>query len=552
MRKNSFIYLNLTQFFSALNDNIYKLLLIFQLIALQGISESNTILSFAGAIFVLPFLFFASLAGSLADRFSKRSLIVITRVTELFVVSLGVLAFFLENSTLGYFVLFLMATQSALFSPAKYGIIPEIVAKEDISRFNGIMTATTYLAIIMGTFFASFLADITKRNFVFASMFCMIIAIFGALTSWGIEKTSPQAKNKKLSFRFFTDIYKTLKKAKKTRHLLFTIIFGSYFLFLGAYIQLNIIPFATQSLGLTEIQGGYLFLMSAIGIGIGSFFAGRLSGKEVELGIVPLAGFMLVLLLFGIYLFASHFFIICSLLILLGMFGGFYIVPIDAFIQAASPNEDRGENVAASNFLNFLGVVIASFFLFLFGNVFKLSAAEGFLLISLLTFFLTLSLFFVMRDQVIRFLLAKVFSPFWKLDIQENINLRHTSPILLIGARTSWLDSVIVMAALPRLIRYVAPVEESFLNNKSFLQRLWQSFMKKDLITNAEEIAQELDLHHSLCLMYPHSQSQKWEEMLYKLALEKKVVLVKITIEREASHFKALFSTPARLTFSPL
>src|SRR5262249_25250948 len=160
-------------------------------------------------------------------------------------------------------------------------------------------------------------------------------------------------ERKKVSARFISEILKSLRLAKKIRYLLPTLVFGAYFLFMGAYTQLNIIPFTLQSLHLSEVHGGYLFLMTAIGIGIGSYLAWKVSGKEVELGFVTLSVIGVALCFFGLYLFQFHFFIVVPLLILLGFCGGFYIVPIDAFIQVASPDKDRGQNVATGNFLSF-------------------------------------------------------------------------------------------------------------------------------------------------------------------------------------------------------
>lgn len=160
----------------------------FFLINIKGEEHSNTILSLAGAVFVIPFLLFASFAGTLADRYSKRSIIYFTRFMEILTTSFGVAAFAFHSSVGGYAVLFLMATQSALFSPCKYGIIPELVPKAKISNCNGIITATTYLAIIFGTFLASFLTEATHKNFVFSAFTCILVATAGLIASFGIEK----------------------------------------------------------------------------------------------------------------------------------------------------------------------------------------------------------------------------------------------------------------------------------------------------------------------------------------------------------------------------
>lgn len=127
---SSFSALNITQFLTALNDNLYKLLLIFFLISVQGAEHSNTILALAGAIFVIPFLIFASLSGTLADRFSKRSIIYFTRITEILTMCLGVLAFVFKSQIGGYAVLFLMAVQSTLFSRANMVLFLKLFQKQ--------------------------------------------------------------------------------------------------------------------------------------------------------------------------------------------------------------------------------------------------------------------------------------------------------------------------------------------------------------------------------------------------------------------------------------
>lgn len=544
----SFAALNLAQFLSALNDNIFKLLLIFMLIHLKGPASSNMILSLAGAIFVIPFLLFASIAGTLADRFSKRNVIVVIRSVEIAVMILAVWAISRQSAVGGYLILFAMATLSALFSPCKFGIIPEIVPSEKISHYNGILTATTYLAIILGTFLAALLADITHRDFVFSSSICIVIAVLGAFFSFWIKKTPPAASFKKVSPRVFTEIYRTLRKAKKIRYLLVAIIFAGYFLFMGSYVQLNIIPFALQSLHLSEVQGGYLFLMTAIGIGLGSFLSGRLSGKEVELGFVPLATMGIMATLFGLSLFASQFYLVSFLLVLLGILGGFYIVPMESFIQAASPPENRGQNVAAANFISFLGVIIASFLIGFLGGILKLSASTGFFIVGLITFFVALLLFLLMADSVLRLVIAKCARYFWGLKVVGRRNLKNI-PLLLVAERHSWLDTVVVMAALPRLIRYIVPIEGRFVKTRSLIYRLLAIIpLDSDhfvLLGSAatDLIEKELSLGHPVCLMQPTKLRSRnlaaWEEEVGRLISHTKVPILPVHITRKRPHKQA-------------
>ena len=229
--KTSFTYLNLTQFLGAMNDNIFKLLIIYFFIEVEGIENSNTILATTGAIFVLPFLFFSASSGFLADRFSKSNIIIYTKVLEFVALALGVLALQYESKTAAYAVLFLMATLSAVFAPSKYGIIPELVDNEKITKANGLMSSFTFLAIILGTFFASFFLDITGKQFIIVALISTFFAFIAMVTSFCIEYTPPADTTKRFNILFLSEIYETLKIAAQRPSLL-TAVFGSaFFLF---------------------------------------------------------------------------------------------------------------------------------------------------------------------------------------------------------------------------------------------------------------------------------------------------------------------------------
>lgn len=562
MRKyfTSFVSLNLTQFFSIINDNLYKLLLIFLLISIRGEEQSNMILSLAGAIFVVPFILFASISGTVADRFSKRTIIYITRVFEIIIMIGGVLAFTYHSVIGGYSVLFLLATHSAFFSPAKYGIIPEIVPTEKISKCNGILSATTYLGIIVGTFLASLLTEATNKNFILAGSCCVLFALLGAASCLGIKKTVPQAAEKKVSARFISVIYNALKKARNIRYLLPTIIFGAYFLFMGAYTQLNIIPYVLQSLHLSEVYGGYLFLMTAVGIGLGSFLAGFFSSKQVELGFVPFAALGAALSFITLFLISGSILGAVIALIFLGIFGGFYIVPVEAFIQAASPNEDRGQNVATANFLNFIGVIIASGLLAFLGSYLKLSAALGFLVMSILTFVLAITLFILFADQVLRLILAKTARFFWDIRATGRKKFVTDPPTLYVGRRTSWIDTLIVMTAIPRMIRYIVPIRRKITGRPLLYSLLSLVPVDKRAFTLSGDkilrtINNELTSGHSICIMLP--QTANWDDKIKLLQKRVDFKVVPIRIDRKIlrkdtpirKQLSELFKTPIHIHF---
>lgn len=556
---SSFTALNVTQFLTTLNDNIYKLLLVFFLICTMGKGSSNTILSLAGAVFVIPFLLFAPIAGTLADRFSKQRIILFSLFYEIFVVSLAILFFAIQSAIGSYIVLFLMALLSTLFSPCKYGILPEIVKREKISHYNGLLTSTTYMAIILGTFLASFLADITKRNYLISVSICVLIAIVSLFFSLGIEKTAPQAEEKKVSPNYFSFLTTTFKSARRIRYLLPSIFFAAFFLFMGSFVQLNIIPFTIQSLNLSEIEGGYLFLLTAIGIGVGSFLSGRFSGKEVELGFVPLAALGISLTLAALFFFQHHFFVIAPLLIVVGFFGGFYIIPLETFIQISSPAQDRGQNVASSNFLSFLGVLFASFLLAFFGNFLGFSAAEGFLAVGIMTFFVFIILTFILADQLFRFTL-RLFAPFWTVKVTGRRLIQYTPAQLIVAPRLSYVDTLILMAILPRMIRYVIPMDPRLKKQKSLLRLLRVIPVDIGIEPEMLEIHQEMELGHSVCLMLPSAlpitHVEGWGDKLEKIRKNFNAPLIAVSISRKRPEkkgvwreFFSLFKTPITLSY---
>ena len=392
--------LNLAQFLGVINDNVFKFTMAFLLIDAFGKEHASSILSATGAIYVIPFLLFSSSAGILADRFSKQKLLVIMKIVEMSVMVLAIFAFATISVLSCYILLFLLATHSAMFGPSKYGIIPELVENEKVSRANGLITSFTYLAIIIGTFLASFLTELTSRHFTLIAIFCFIVALGGFFSALGIKHTQPQGSQKKMNVFFVREIYRTLKASTQTRHLLPAIVGSSYFLFIGAFTQLNIIPFALQSLNLSEVTGGYLFLATALGIALGSYIAGKASKKRVELGMSCLAGLGIAFSFFLLAIFPDNLIKTVIALIFIGVLGGIFIVPFDTFIQLYSTNEKRGQTIAAANFLAFFGVLIASLALYLFNQVLYLTPAGGFAVVGLITLITTFVLMARLSDSL--------------------------------------------------------------------------------------------------------------------------------------------------------
>jgi acyl-[acyl-carrier-protein]-phospholipid O-acyltransferase / long-chain-fatty-acid--[acyl-carrier-protein] ligase len=448
-QRSSLTMLNITQFLGVINDNLFKFALIFLLLDSLGSAKSGAILSATGVLYVAPFLFFSSSAGILADRFSKQKLLVIMKIAEMTIMFFAFFAFAYVSVLFCYVLLFLLSTHSALFGPSKYGIIPELVTADRVSRANGLITSFTYLAIIIGTFLASFLTQITQREFTLIIGVCFLIALGGFLSALRIHRTPSQGSTKKFNIFFVREVFATLTSCREIRHLLPAICGSAYFLFLGGFTQLNIIPYAMQCLNLSEVAGGYFFLMAALGIALGSYLGGKASKKRIELGLSCCAGLILALLLYFLGSCSTSIFKASLCLVLIGIFGGIFIVPFDTFIQMSSPNAKRGQVIGATNFLSFLGVLIASILLYIFPKFFQLSPAGSFYVMAAITLLFTIMQILLLIDLFVSYLARKILHPLYRF--QKNADLEKCKDGILILENGTWKEALLLLGLQPNL-----------------------------------------------------------------------------------------------------
>lgn len=570
-RFSSFAFLNMTQFLGAMNDNLYKLLIIYFFIQLEGIENSHIILATTGALYVLPFLLFSSTAGILADRYSKRNIIILTKSFELLIMISGLVSFYYSTKLGSYITLVLLATHSVLFSPSKYGILPELLPSDKISKSNGMMTSFTYLAIILGTFLASFLVDITNRNFIFAAVFCVVFSIIGLFSSFCIQYTPPSGSRKKLDLHFISDIYQTLKMANQYPSLLPAILGSSFFLFLGAYVQLNMIPFAVQSLHLTDVQGGYLFLLTAIGIGTGSIIAGRISGKRVELALTPLAGFGITICFYCLDLFSDSLIATIPLVTIVGIFGGIYLIPLDSYVQITSPKQYIGQAVAATTFLSFLGVLCASCLLYVITGLFGLTADKGFSIIGTITLVITAAYTYLFFDYLTRFVGMILSRIHFRTYYQGRENIPEP-PALYVCTHTAWNDTLLFLGAQRRRMRFFIEHEQ---DHSKWLKRLYR-LLRVVLIPEIEPlennptcltaIKKTLEKGISVCIFINDANvgkefdKLKHAQLVQEILKETNCPLVSVHIEKGVKDKHARFFTrlldkcriPAKMSFEPV
>ena len=421
LKKHSLAFNNIAQVGGALNDNLFKFATVYLLISQQGSQNASSILFIIGIVYVLPFIFFSSIAGVIADNVSKQKMIVSLKALEIIVVLFGMLFFALKSAAGCYASMFLLSFQSALMSPPKYSIIPELVPKNQISKANGIITSSTYLAINLGTFLASWLTDFYNKDFNTVVSFCLLVAIVGFISSLFIPTTEAHIEKKKIHPFFLKEVIGTLRYCKTVPNLLQVVFAAVFFLFTAAFLQLNMIPFAIESLGLSDVGGGYLFLVCSIGITIGAALSGFLSRGQVNVAISSFAvialGICLVLIPIGSYSLVLS----IILMVLIGIFGGTYIVPIDAYMQSVAAPKKRGQVIATVGFLQFIGVGLAPCFLYLFNNILGWKPIIGFFVFGVMTLLYGMYFLWALFPLCFPVYVRMALSPFFSSSFQNEL-----------------------------------------------------------------------------------------------------------------------------------
>ena len=456
-KKHSFAWLNATQFLGALNDNAFKLLIIFFLIdrfARADGPSSETISALATGIFAIPFLLFSALSGAWADRFSKQRILVIAKLLEFAVMLLGLLFFHWGLSYSLFFILFCMAAQSTLFSPSKYGIVPELIEREELAKANGLLTAFTYLAIIFGTSLPPLLLTyFDSDRYVGAAMVSVLIALAGCLTVTQIEKIRGAGAENTCTVFFFRDIWKTLQSIRGDTFLITAVLGSAYFLHVGAFVQINIIPYGIDGLGLAE-KSGYLFLAAALGIGLGALLSGKLSGRNVEVGIVPFGALGISLSTFVLAACGDKVWAVSVILVFLGISAGMFIVPINAFIQFQSPRAQLGKILAASSFLSWIGVLLAALLAILCKSI-GLDAKHSFWVAGFMTLAVLVISLRILGDFTVRFLMVLVTRFCYRIKAYGVENIPLDGPALLVANHVSHADALLIAANTQRRVRFL-------------------------------------------------------------------------------------------------
>jgi acyl-[acyl-carrier-protein]-phospholipid O-acyltransferase/long-chain-fatty-acid--[acyl-carrier-protein] ligase len=441
-----------TQFLGAFIDNVFKMIVTFYVIRTV---DPDTGTSIAAGVFILPFLLFSGYAGRLADAYSKRSVLIWTTSMGIPAMVLAIPALLANRGDILLIGMFIVAAQAAFFSPAKYGIVPEMMPATELSRANGLLEMSSYIAIVAGTWLGGEMFDLWHDEPWWLAVVLVALAILATGTSFGITGTPPARATGARSWNPWSEIARGVRRAWPDRTLRMTMVGIGFVWFLGAFMQMVLVPFGLQSLGVTEGGSARLYTFIAIGIALGALTAGRLSGDKVEPGLVPIGSIGMGVFILVLSTSAPSFMRAGIALAFFGFFLGMFGVPLNALLQQRADDHEKGRLMATSNMVNTLGGLSSAAMVFTLTEWFHASSAFLFVLAGSLTLVATVIVLTLVPDFFMRFLLWLLTHTIYRIKIVGTPNVPVRGPALIIANHVSHIDGALVGACLQRFVRFL-------------------------------------------------------------------------------------------------
>ncbi len=463
-----------TQFLGAANDNVYKNALVifvaFHAASLTSL-DPNALVNLAGAVFIAPFVLLSATSGQLADKFEKSRLIRWIKLFEIAIMAIGLAGFWMRDLGLLFTGLALMGVHSTLFGPVKYAILPQHLKPEELIGGNGLVEMGTFVAILLGTIAGGLLVAIEGVGPTVAGAAAVGVAVAGYLVSRAIPNTPAVDPGLAINWNPFSETWKNLRVAQENRVVWLSMLGISWFWFYGATFLAQFAGFARDVLGGDEHVVTCLLALFSVGIGIGSLLCERMSGRRVELGLVPFGSIGLTVFAVDLWLGSRQlhasalagldvFFAnpahwrIAADLVLIGLFGGFYIVPLYALIQERSAPSHRSRIIAANNILNALFMVVSAGLAIVLLKA-GLSIPELFLVTALMNAAVAFFIYGLVPEFLMRFLAWLLIHTFYRVDKQGLENIPDEGPCIVVCNHVSYVDAVVIAACVRRPIRFV-------------------------------------------------------------------------------------------------
>jgi 1-acyl-sn-glycerol-3-phosphate acyltransferase len=459
------------QSLAAFNDNAFRnatiVLVGFQL----GLTTSQIgfYSNLAPALFILPFFLFSASAGQLAEKYEKHTLIRWVKVFEIVAMCIAAWGFYARSPLLLFVVLFLMGLHSTIFGPIKYAILPQVLERGVLVGGNALVETGSSLAILVGMIAGG--AAIHQFGWTAAAALVVGVAVLGLIASFAVPRVAAAAPGLKFNWNFIAESGRVLKLAAKQRAVFNSILGISWFWFFGGVVTAQLPNYTRLYLGGGASVEILVLALFSIGVGIGSLLCERLSGHKIEIGLVPLGAFGMTL--FGVLLyFARHAapgytgidwlaFLhapgngwIALDLMLLGLFAGFFIVPLFALVQSRTPQGELSRVIAGNNIINAVFLVAAA--VFAFGLLAAgLTIPQLFLVTAILNAAVTLWIFLLVPEFLMRFVDWLLISVLYRVRTDGLERIPEEGPALLVCNHVSFMDALIIMGSVRRPVRFV-------------------------------------------------------------------------------------------------
>jgi acyl-[acyl-carrier-protein]-phospholipid O-acyltransferase / long-chain-fatty-acid--[acyl-carrier-protein] ligase len=348
------------QFQGAFSDNALKWLVSFLVLetALTKQQRDLWFILVVPLLFAIPFLLFSIPGGYLADKFSKRSVTICTKLFELGVMVLATVALARNRLDLAGVALFLACTQGAIFGPTKYGLLPELLPETRLSWGNGIIELTTLFAAIIAPLAGGFLAAEFRGRQFWSGIIFLLLTFLGLLASRAISRVPAADPARTFAWNWPRQLFEEVSRMRRDKILWTAVVANTFFWFLGSLLLLNVVLYATDILRVDEQHSSYLLAALSLGIGIGSFAAGYASKGKIEYGMVLPGLLGMLLMTASLSQRGLNFPAVTVLLAFLGLAGGFFVIPVNALIQRRPKAGEKGRTIAAANLLSFVGVAL--------------------------------------------------------------------------------------------------------------------------------------------------------------------------------------------------
>lgn len=392
VRNNQFILLGqrrfgpyfATQFLGAFNDNVFKnaLLLLLAFHAADRFTlSSDVLINLSAGLFILPYFLFSGIAGQFADKYEKAMLIRRIKLFEIIVMAVAAVALWQDAIGLLIGLLFLMGFQSSLFGPVKYGLLPQVATDDELVGANGLVETGTFLAILLGTALGGVLIGVDDFGRLLVAGAVLVLAVLGYLVSRSIPALPAQVPNMEINWNPLRATWDVLQVARKERLVWVSVIGISWFWFVGSVYLAQLPNFSRIYLAGDERVVTVLLTLFSIGVAVGSLLCERLTGRRVDVALVLVGAAGMTV--FGVdlgltspaaglagessslqgaqqWLREPAAWRVCADVLLLGLAGGLYIVPLYSVVQQRSALGERSRVIAANNVLNALFMVVAA------------------------------------------------------------------------------------------------------------------------------------------------------------------------------------------------